>query len=236
MATLALPYFLTSLSPTKHSQQIKNETIVAWLGVSSHGVESDRHPKFIGTLWMNVSMSMMWLGSKLVPHLLTVHWMYSLKPMKGIFLLRRCKRQRWRRQRASRSIKPFLISSVALGFLQLSLILPNGRMSSALLTTLLLHMAACLLLTHTFLVKWHRSLKRKSKCCQKSRTWLSHMIVAQQMQSNKYTQFTLPLLIFGRPTWLKAMKHQVCHIVAPKLPTSFSRLILCYVTAPCIKY
>jgi hypothetical protein len=58
---------------------MKHGTIVAWLGVLSHGAESDRQAEFISTFWMNVKMSMMRLGRKLVTHLLTVHCMHSLK-------------------------------------------------------------------------------------------------------------------------------------------------------------
>lgn len=91
----------------------------------------------------------------------------------------------------------------------------------------LLHMAAPLLLTHTFPVRWRRPLKRKLRCCRKSRTWLSHMMVAQQRQWNQSILFMLPHHELSRPTWLKAMKHQVCCTLGPKLPMSFSRLVLC---------
>jgi hypothetical protein len=59
MAALVQLYFMTSLSPAKQFQQIKHGTVVAWLGVSSHGAESNRQAEFISTFWMNVNMSMM---------------------------------------------------------------------------------------------------------------------------------------------------------------------------------
>jgi len=76
--------------------------------------------------------------------------------------------------------------------------------------------------------------EEESKCCQVKNLTISYGgSTTKAVKSIYMIHITTPhlqqaYLIEGNEAW-------VCHIAAPKLPMSFSRLILCYVTAACIQ-